>query len=597
MKITLKKKISLVTLLCLLIPSIIIMLMSGFFSVRLIQERETLAASESLHVTQANITNVMNAAIETTNSIQFDADLIAQLKKPYSGAAHSDEALEKQLLIENKLDELTSYKKGIYITILHASDDSYYSNYGYYQFNPTQFRKEPWFAELSTLDPYGTYYLGVQPSYISPDKENHPYVISVARTLRDVTYKPIAYVIVSIHETDFRSIIMEYSQSQDIMLLSSDGVVQSGANKVGERVAFFDEISRSEPGALTAIQGKKYIVVKQKLPFADWTLVSLTPHGEVTSELYTLFRFNVLIEAGFVLLFLCILMYLLHQMTKPISHLVRVAGRIEDGRLDVRSQIKGSDEFDLLSRSFNKMLDSIQNMVTQVKNEQEMKRKAELAMLQAQINPHFLFNILNAVRLRILLNGDRDNADMISSLTHLLRMTFNRWEFVPLKEEIYIVTEYLKMMNYTSKHRFKEEIHLSEDMLNVMIPRFLLQPIIENAIIHGLKQQEGIIVIRAWREQGRLNILIQDDGQGISHEALTGLRERLCVGLQGAANNQGDEQGMSGIGLSNVYERLQLIYGAQAQLFLESEPGMGTAISIIIPEGEVEHHVESANCG
>src|SRR5690606_5826160 len=150
---------------------------------------------------------------------------------------------------------------------------------------------------------------------------------------------------------------------------------------------------------------------------------------------------------------------LISRLTKPMQRLGRVAAQVESGRLEVRSHIRGSDEIGQLGRSFDQMLDRVAAMIEQIRTEQTLKRKAELDMLQAQINPHFLFNVLNSIRMRIMMKGDADSAALISSLAALLRMTINRSnELIPLREEADTVVHYVRLMNFRHNEQIQLEV-------------------------------------------------------------------------------------------------------------------------------------------
>jgi two-component system sensor histidine kinase YesM len=591
---SLRQQIMITSFLCLVIPVGAIMLISSFFTVNLIKERAVHTASESLQVTQAHISNIMGNLLRITNNIQLDVEMGSILRYP---TPTGSKAIEIQKKVEEKLDSFTSDHLGIYITIL-LPNDRYYSNYNYYDYNPLHFKDEAWFPSLQTKDSFETYWVGVQPTYIQSERDRNPYVITIARTLRDISLRPYAYVIVSVNELQLRSIIEQYSDSQTIMLLSDGGTILSGRDHKGEKYPQFSEWNQSGEVTVLQIGEEKQISVQKNLPFAGWKLISLTPYKNVTSQVYTLFKSNFLLEIGFVVLFVCILIYLLRQFMKPIVRLVQIASNIEAGNLSIRSNIKGADEFVKLGRSFDTMLDSIESMIQEITYEQTMKRRAELAMLQAQINPHFLFNILNAVRLRIMLRGDRENADIISSLSRLLRQTINHdLEFVTLKEEVHLVEDYMKLMSSTTKNLVHYEIELSSESLLEPVPRFILQPIIENALIHGLKQNEGKISIHAWKMQEKLVLVIQDDGIGMISSELEGLRNKLLSGFDSGTLRTEPRKGMSGIGLINVYERLKLVYRERFRMEVESEPGKGTVVKLVIQGGGSESYVEGSARG
>ncbi|TMZ39389.1 HAMP domain-containing protein, partial [Klebsiella pneumoniae] len=172
------------------------------------------------------------------------------------------------------------------------------------------------------------------------------------------------------------------------------------------------------------------------------------------------------------------------------------------GDLTVRSRIKGKDEIGRLAESFDLMLDRINAMIRDITETQERKRKAELAMLQAQINPHFLFNALNSIRMKVMRKGDIESSEMISSLSKLLRMTIDQGrETIPFRKEIDIAKDYIHLMNMRRSTEVQLDIHVSTDAYLEEIPRFILQPIIENSIIHGFSQDGGTISLDAYVEE------------------------------------------------------------------------------------------------
>ncbi|MNZ70656.1 Sensor histidine kinase YpdA [compost metagenome] len=287
-------------------------------------------------------------------------------------------------------------------------------------------------------------------------------------------------------------------------------------------------------------------------------------------------------------LFLLLFIYLIGTYTRPLVRLGRVAETVQRGNLEVRSNIRGADEIGYLGESFDHMLDRIKKMIAEITMTQARKRKAELAMLQAQINPHFLFNVLNSIRMKIMRKGDHDSAEMISSLSKLLRMTISHDRgTIPLHEEIDTVIEYVKLMNLRQKEEALLELDLARETLLIAVPRFFLQPIIENALIHGLSQRAGVIHISSEDASDEIIITVKDNGQGMDAAALESLKRKLLYTTEREARTERAGGSFSSIGLSNVYERLTITYGERFSMEVKSEPARGTRITMYIPKQAV----------
>jgi two-component system, sensor histidine kinase YesM len=248
--------------------------------------------------------------------------------------------------------------------------------------------------------------------------------------------------------------------------------------------------------------------------------------------------------------------------------------------------VSGNSDVAKLAQSFDTMLDTIEKMIEQIKEQEEEKRMAELEMLQAQINPHFLFNVLNSIRLKIRLSGDKDSAQLIYSLSALLRMTINRNNaFIPLSEELTIVRHYLELMNFRHQDDIELKILITDEIEKIKVPRFFLQPIVENAFIHGYNQSKGTITIAAaLRNQDILTLQVTDDGVGMDEIALHSLRSDVF-----ADKNQKKIKNIhsfNGIGVQNVFQRMKMVYGDDFRLEIESTAGVGTTFTFYIPIGK-----------
>lgn len=209
---------------------------------------------------------------------------------------------------------------------------------------------------------------------------------------------------------------------------------------------------------------------------------------------------------------------------------------------------------------FDQMLDRVKEMIAEVSDTQARKRKAELKMLQAQINPHFLFNVLNSIRMKVMKRGDPDSAKMIGSLSMLLRMTISREEDeIFLHEEIDLVSHYVSLMNLRQKEEAALQLDIDPEAFLLKVPRFFLQPLVENALIHGLSQKPGTISIRAVVEEKFIVLTVEDNGRGMDSSELSSLTRKISLEAESLSGKAEPKGSFSGMGLHNVVERMRIL--------------------------------------
>ena len=459
----------------------------------------------------------------------------------------------------------------------------YYTNYPTYENDPLTFRDESWFSELSDLKFYQTNWIGVHPTYIQSEKESNPYLISMARTIKGSNRSNI-YLIISIEEKEVRKFFNNFQNDTEAVFFLTDdnGMIYSSLDteKIGSHLPY--DITSKEH-QIVEYNHEDHLLVSYPVSYANWRLVSLVPYKETIGTINIVTRTTIIIQGAFLLLFLFALIILIREITKPVTKLSFVTKSVEQGNLDVRANVSGNSDVAKLAHSFDNMLDTIEEMIEQVKEQEEEKRMAELEMLQAQINPHFLFNVLNSIRLKIRLSGDKDSAQLIYSLSALLRMTINRNNaFIPLNEELTIVRHYLQLMNFRHQDDMKLEVLITEEIGQIEIPRFFLQPIVENAFIHGYNQSKGtIIIVAALRDNNLLELQVTDDGVGMDETTLNSLKSEVF-----APRNQAkmkSTRSFNGIGVQNVFQRMEMIYGDDFKLEIESMVGVGTTFTFYIP--------------
>lgn len=265
------------------------------------------------------------------------------------------------------------------------------------------------------------------------------------------------------------------------------------------------------------------------------------------------------------------------SITRPLQKLTEVTEQVAEGNLSVRSDVQTGDEVGVLSVSLNTMIDKINELLEQVTKEQVRLRKAEFELLQSQINPHFLYNTLDAIIWLAEAGEQKKVVNMVRSLSEFFRTSLNRGkDIIPLKEEILHVRSYLEIQQVRYQDILNYEIDIPNELEKYMIPKITIQPLVENALYHGIKNKRGSgkICIRGRKRERRLVIEIEDDGIGISEERLWQVNEGIQKKIL---------TGKDIYGLYNVNERIRLNFGEEYGIEIQSAYGEGTVVRILLP--------------
>jgi len=263
-------------------------------------------------------------------------------------------------------------------------------------------------------------------------------------------------------------------------------------------------------------------------------------------------------------------MFLYRYINKPIQKLSVAMGKLQQGDLSVRVSSTRTDELGLLGTGFNQMVEETLNLIEGIKQEQERKRETEIRFLQAQISPHFLYNTLNASKVLARQGRSEDVVDMITAIISLLHLISNEKEFITLNREVTFIQNYISIMEYRKEGRYNLSVDIDKEAANCLIPKFTLQPIVENSIIHGFAGKDGDCNIRleAYVSNSILDIKIADNGVGFY------VQEQV---------SETDDKHFRQVGVQNVDERLKQNYGSEYGLTLESTPGTGTVAKLSLP--------------
>jgi two-component system sensor histidine kinase YesM len=330
-----------------------------------------------------------------------------------------------------------------------------------------------------------------------------------------------------------------------------------------------------------AIAQNNQVELRSKVPITGWELIYRFSNKEITKELTYVFRIHILLIIVCLILFIFISIFIGRQLYRPLDKLRRVAENFGEGDRIVRFPVKGRDELSVLGIAFNNMLDRINRLLLNIEQEQEEKRVIELQALFAQIHPHFLLNTLNSVKCNLALGGDRIHSGQIGSLMSLLGAYMRVNEMSSLEDECRLLVDYTQIMKMRTEMDFQFHINIPEEWKGFMVPRLMLQPMVENAIIHGFSNlpdfpADPMIRVEVYGSGDALTIDVADNGKGMVASALANLHSTLEKDKEPTASNQR-------IGLPNVLRRLQLTFGESSSIRVYENADKGLTVSMRIP--------------
>lgn len=425
-------------------------------------------------------------------------------------------------------------------------------------------------------------------SFFDTDDE----VISLSREVQSYengTFRGV--ILINLNMNKITEICNSFQEKQEnfICIINDKGELVYEQQNGRERFAFDEKENRQELNTALGktkescfrlnYRGEKYLVTRTDMKTTGWTLVSMVPYKSVMAETMAISGVMILAVAITLIVTLLLLNRILTGVVKPLKKLEKYMVQVNPDNMDQRMEILTDDEIGHLSMKFNQMMDRIRNLKEQVIEEQEDKRKYELQALQAQINPHFLYNTLDSI-IWMAETNDSNIVAMTEALAKLFRISLNKGnEEISLERELEHVKNYLIIQSMRYADKFTYEISAEPGVERCRTIKLILQPIVENCIYHGIKKKRGTgkITIRAYRREQNLIIEVSDDGCGIPEEIC---RKILSDEIE-SENISG-----SGIGVKNVNERIQLRFGKKYGLSYSSEEGVGTTVTYVLPYNE-----------
>ncbi len=583
--LTLKRKLIISFIGLIVMPLIVL----GFFSIKLysseIQETVIRSAVQSNEQVIRNLDTFHGMLARLSEYPVKDKDVKTIMVKDYATSSrpeydkYKDFETMKYLLnnniktISDMIDSVLVYKAETFDIIGRIPTDSLVISY-----SPA---KEEWVKKI--LDADGAHVvIGIHKDY--QQKAGRHYVVSVGRSIVDInSRKSLGIVIINVNIQDLEKLWLDAKLTENsrfYLVDENDNVVFSRAKtQSGQKISDVLGVKidyKKTSYNLDDFMGNDYYIMSSISKFSNWKVITVVPKIELFSYLNKMFYITLLI--AMIICFLSVIMAILiaTSVTRPLYKLNKKMKLIGKGNFDIEID-KYTGEVGEISTTVQIMIEEIKRLINKIYHEEEEKRISEMIALQAQINPHFLYNTLNIIKWMANMQGAASIENALNSLSAIFAFTARiRGDFITIGEEIKFIKDYLTILNLRYYNTFSVIYEIEEEVVKYKTLKFILQPVIENAIFHGLEglDRKGLIKIRIYLENEKVCFIVEDNGKGINPEKLSTIYEED----QEITRNK-----LNSIGIPNIKNRIKLHFGEGYGIDIKSIDEEGTVVSIVIP--------------
>jgi two-component system, sensor histidine kinase YesM len=418
--------------------------------------------------------------------------------------------------------------------------------------------------------------------WIGEDPNDRNYFLAIRSiNLIERQYKNGGYLLISINRNHFTFANETYENSQYSILLDQDQrpIIKNHTGDITDIIESNENIVQ--------LNQQDYMVTRQLSKLTGWTVIILTPVSELTEGMSGI-RTGIILSGVFgALIFTISALFLSTIITRPIIRLTKTMQHAGEGSLTLNPSVSSINEINELNSTYNQLVKETNHLIQMVYQKEILRSRSELKALQAQINPHFLFNTLDALHWSLEEKDEEELSELVLAMSNLFRYTITKetdddWVF--LKDEIKHIADYMEIMKMRFGDRLQWHVSVPSEYEFVKLPKLIIQPLVENAILHGAGNKAGnchiSVTVEPVNREGKewISICVQDDGPGIDKERLEWIIQSMKTG--GTSSVKG-----KGMAISNVYKRLKLYYKEiiDFDLIIESKVNGGTQISFEIP--------------
>jgi two-component system, sensor histidine kinase YesM len=419
-------------------------------------------------------------------------------------------------------------------------------------------------------------------------------VVSVFKLIGNENSKANGILLFNLRRSFFENVLNKslIGKHGYLTLVSKDGTFNSKAvareYRLNEQQLSYLHSLQDEKGQyeFLNIEGKKMTIIYDTIGVNKWKVAAVFPTDEILKKANYIKLVTVIVILILTVIAILIANFLAKYITNPVSVLVSQTKQINENNLNIAFSHNGPREIGILTTALDELMVKIKTLLEQIRLEQDEKRQLEFSVMHAQINPHFLYNTLYSIKGLSDMGMNQEASSMITALSNFFRISISRGkEIISLEEEIAHIQNYLIIQEMRYGDDFSYEITIDPQLLPCRIVKLTLQPLIENAIYHGVKQKrgKGSIFVKGYEQDEIVYLEVIDNGTGIEREKLKTIQEELA--------NKSSHSPTIGIGLKSVHERIRLHFGESYGLTIESEIGTGTKSVVRIPKtrGEVTY--------
>jgi len=580
---SIQSKIFLSFILVIMLPSVMIGVSSYYISVNILTQKVSSSFSETVLYVKNSLERELYQIKQISDYIFVDKDLKEAIIMKHIQPYKSIEAEERvQAKLENYLISSTFNNiKVIKVYGYNGFEMSFGDNGEAFDLDNQKIRDSRWY-KAALKDTAKTLWAGMHESFLKERGKEPKYSISLFRVIKDQYYKDnIGVVYISLEPEIFSKLADSFNTKSEIYIVDNhDSIVNNPKSKTNieglTNILEENKYNNSQDCIVKEDKKKGIMYFYYFLNDFNWKVVGIIPISEIARDNTKIFNVTAIV---FIISFIfsCIIWFFISSgIVGPVRKLTEATKSIRRGNFNIKVEYASKDEIGILTNSFNYMVEKINDLLKQVLDEHMRKKDAEYKALQAQINPHFLYNTLNSIRWMAIIQKADNIKNVVDALGRLLRSCTSKVDqYITIREEIDNLKDYIYIQKIAYKNKFQVEWDVAEDITQYKCIKFILQPLVENAIFHGIqpKEQYGTIWITIRKQNDFIIFSVKDDGVGMTEEQI----KRLL------STDSDSVKKFSGIGISNINERIQLTYGGRGSLTIDSEEGEYTNITIKIP--------------